>query len=239
MAEKTAITLTKKQHRMGISMGVIFACMMFILGVMVGRGFSPVQFDIRSMETKLLSAKSDETRSKTNNTGKRDHAEGSLEKEPEIKFYETLEENSEEINLNRQAAAPKKTKIIKKKTVIKKNPAANANRVYQGEKKEKSSSVTKLPKHTKPAASAKKPAPVAKSGKYAIQVAALKDSGTASKIAIKLNKQKFPVYIEKSKSGGNVTWHRVKIGPYKNKIDAEKVLIRLKLSKFDGFITGS
>ncbi len=75
---------------------------------------------------------------------------------------------------------------------------------------------------------------VSRSG-FVIQVAALKNKVDAGNKAVDMNKQKYPAFIVEGKSGKD-TWYRVRVGPFKTRAAAEKVLRRMKKEKIDAFV---
>jgi DedD protein len=87
----------------------------------------------------------------------------------------------------------------------------------------------------KPAESAAPPAPstAGKGGQFAIQIAAPASEKAARDLADRLKKAGFTAYTEKveTKEGAR---HRVRVGPYASREDAEKARARLKSQGFSG-----
>jgi DedD protein len=87
-----------------------------------------------------------------------------------------------------------------------------------------------LPAPTRTAAPAPAPAPVAApmpSGRVAVQVGAFGDNAAAEKLAGRLRKRGFPVYVSPGTGDGSVRW-RVRVGPLATREDAERAAARLK-----------
>lgn len=61
-----------------------------------------------------------------------------------------------------------------------------------------------------------------------IQVASLKDPKAADKLVTKLKKKGYAAYKTTADISGKGTWHRVRIGYFKNKAGAKKILNRLR-----------
>jgi cell division protein FtsN len=61
-----------------------------------------------------------------------------------------------------------------------------------------------------------------------IQVASLKDPKAADKLVTKLKKKGYAAYKTTADISGKGTWHRVRIGYFKNRADAKKILNRLR-----------
>ena len=60
-----------------------------------------------------------------------------------------------------------------------------------------------------------------------IQVASLKDPKAADKLVTKLKKKGYAAYKTTADISGKGTWHRVRIGYFKNRADAKKILNKL------------
>jgi len=61
-----------------------------------------------------------------------------------------------------------------------------------------------------------------------IQVASLKDPKAADKLVTKLKKKGYAAYKTTADISGKGTWHRVRIGYFKNRADAKKILNKLR-----------
>jgi DedD protein len=84
-------------------------------------------------------------------------------------------------------------------------------------------------------ASLPKPLPSTKAGGYAVQVGAFKDEAGAVSVRNGLQKKGVPAYVSgpASSSGGLFT---VRVGPYRDRVDAETVAERLRADQFKAFI---
>ena len=83
----------------------------------------------------------------------------------------------------------------------------------------------------KPASSSKQTKAAAGPG-FTIQVASLKDMKVAAEMAEILKKKGYQAYTVSAKIPGKGTWHRIRIGDFKNRSDAGDILIRLKKDKY-------
>ena len=83
----------------------------------------------------------------------------------------------------------------------------------------------------KPASSSKQTKAAAGAG-FTIQVASLKDMKVAAEMAEILKKKGYQAYTVSAKIPGKGTWHRIRIGDFKNRSDAGDILIRLKKDKY-------
>jgi cell division septation protein DedD len=98
---------------------------------------------------------------------------------------------------------------------------------------------TATPAHTptpRPApASLPKPLPSTKASGFAVQVGAFKDEAGAVSVREGLQKKGLPAYVSGAgtESGGLFT---VRVGPYRERVDAETVAERLRADQFKAFI---
>jgi cell division protein FtsN len=217
---------------------------MFILGILVGRGNSPVEFDTRKFQKKLAKI-----------AGKYETEKNSA-KETDIQFYEALKRPMPQANdmtvdknsVNNALDDPTKgennsnTEKIENKTESKKNISLKVSQ--KSLTKSKYSTLMKAKstaEHNKPAESSKselKPKRISKEkkeGKLTIQIAAFKDvKGADEKISI-LKAKGYSAY----KTLGNVqdqTWHRVRVGRFSTTEVARTYLRKLKKDNINGII---
>lgn len=137
----------------------------------------------------------------------------------------------------------------KEKQVVKKSRA-----VIKPDKLEKQVAVSaKAPEPEPKAAPAPKPAPAPSPApsqikesfnpdkmdpdlyKYTIQAASLKSSDEADKLVADLKQKGYPAYWVKGLVRDNELWYRVRVGVYKDRMEAQPVLARLKQDRVDAF----
>lgn len=213
------------------SIYLFIAGWMFFLGIMVGRGNSPVTFDTRKFQERLETiagefGKNKEQREKV-----------------ELKFYDALEKpvpeeevvtqkTSGEIVPGRVDDGPADAAVktsLKKQTYDKAAAAA-----VLAEKKEKASAPAKktaVKKDTVKKEKAAAPAP----GKYTLQVAAYKDFKDAVTRMAQLEKKGFKSYRVRAEKDG-VTWYRVRTGSFAAYDEARAYKEKLKKAKIDSII---
>ena len=63
---------------------------------------------------------------------------------------------------------------------------------------------------------------------YTIQAASVRAAGDADKLVTKLKAQGFPAYRAIGKIPGKGIWYRVRVGEYKSRADARRMLEKLK-----------
>jgi len=205
------VPVQKKSRQWIILLAV--SAWMFALGVLVGRGTSPVHFDIEALQSELASLRQavmekEKLRFRI--------SEDSGKNPDQLEFYENLKKS-----------APERTPPPTKKNTAKPGPVAQK----AGEKK-KSPAPARIDKPAPQEKPAKKPptgAP-AEPGKkpYTVQVASLKEAKSADAMVDQLRAHGYPAYLERTEIEGKGTWHRVRIGSFSGPSDAAKTMESLK-----------
>ncbi len=180
---------------------------MFVLGVLVGRGTSPVYFDIESLQKELSSLR--QTVLEKEKTRFKISESGAAQKAEELDFYETLKKSVPESGA--KPVAPTKPAPEPK--------AASESRPAR-ENAGPSEPAKPPPRRVDPVPASEKP--------YTVQVASLKDAKTADAMVEKLRGGGFPAYRERADLGAKGIWHRVRIGSFVDAADASRILDRLK-----------
>ena len=225
---------------------LFIAVWMFALGVMVGRGTSPVTFDTESFQDRLETIAREFGKDETPeapvdlefydalNSPVRHEVKGGRKKTAEIvpaKPDSTKSAASKPDGTSTQGVADVPVKMSKKQ--------ATFNRAEVSAKRK----AVPTPKPAKPAiktASATKPKEKrakepAVTGGYTIQVAAYKDMKDAiTQIAV-LEKKGFPAYRVQAKRSDGV-WYRVRTGVFTDYASAATGLKKLKQAKINGMI---
>ncbi len=192
---------------------------MFVLGVLVGRGTAPVHFDIEKLQKELAGLKQaaierEERRYKI--------SPKAISDANTFGFYETLKGKKSNVKLY-----PSKSKQ-KRKTLPEK--------VVQGTKKRGTTDKKKAVKtlqDSQTSASSKK----TDNGRIlTIQVASLKDPKAADKLVTKLKKKGYAAYKTTVDISGKGIWHRIRIGYFKNRTDAKKILNKLRKENRKGIL---
>ena len=230
LAKKPFLVLSRRAIA-GWLTAIFFVCAwMFAIGVLVGRGTSPLKLDINALQKKLEVARAELMQNKKRPT--RENADSGKNK-PELEFYEALPQNREDAEIPTLRPPPQ----IKKKT----EPPTEKKLSFK--KKESRKKLTKTrPKgedkaqasQQNPGDTTRPPATIPKNknkpaGKaYTIQVAAFRAVGDADKAVTELKKNGFSAYRAIGKVPGKGIWYRVRVGEYRNKAEASKTLAKLK-----------
>ena len=189
---------------------ILFASVwMFVLGIFVGRGTAPVQFNIENIQ-KDLTALKDAVIKEGQERFKigRDPASTKME----LGFYEALKETRPSVQ--HKVKPPERKKTVSPQQKAKVQPAQNVE---------------------KPALSSKQTQAAAGAG-FTIQVASLKDMKAAVELSEMLKKKGYQAYTVSAKIPGKGTWHRIRIGHFRTKAEALGALNRLKNKKLKGFL---
>jgi len=195
------------------------AVWMFFLGIIVGRGTSPVSFDTREFQKRLEII--------ANEFG----GEKDTSKKMDLKFYDILDRPAPEESV---LSKIKPLEIIPKKEMSEKE-------IFNKEITDKETLVTpdidrlktsrkkltfkKKTEKSKPDIVEEVP-PKTQQGQYTIQIAAYKEFKDAVSQMARLDEKGFSSYREKSEKNG-VTWYRVRMGSFSSLDEAEKMKEKL------------
>jgi len=230
LAKKPFLVLSRRAIA-GWLVAVFFVCAwMFAIGVLVGRGTSPLKIDISELQKKLADAREELAIQELEQAAEKSDA---VKDKTELEFYEALKKNREDIDIPEVPSAP----LVEKKT----EPPAPQTPPKPKKESKKRLTRTQL-EAAEPAAAPEKPPaetvlpqpPAAQSktqeaGKpYTIQVAAFKAAGDADKLVAELKQKKFSAYRAIGKVPGKGIWYRVRVGEYPNRAEAGKMLASLK-----------
>jgi len=195
------------------------SALMFVLGIIIGRGTVPVAFDIDKLQKELAALKQ-ESIEKQRSQAKidSDDANGKTD----LGFYEALKDSK---NINKQntgVSKPKTKPSIKKdvKKIKKKDTRAKAPPAKVIRKKKVSGLSKKEPGEKK----------------LTIQAASLKDSKDADRIVAKLKSKGYPAYKVIGVIPDKGIWFRVRVGAYENWAEASGTMERLKKDGFEAFL---
>ena len=223
---------------------IFIAGWMFVLGIMVGRGSSPVEFDTRKFQKRLETIAGEFGKKK-------------IEQKIDLKFYDVLDQPvqegagtpgkiSQEIIPKKETTAPVATadtmpfKTSRKKMTLKTRPVKTKEpsaAVISGKKKgvipasvkKKSTDL----KTAKPSVSA--PDKKAPKGNYTVQIAAYKNFKDAVSQMVLLEKKGISSYRIKGLKDGQ-TWYRVRSGSFVTYDEAKKFKAELQKVKIKSMI---
>jgi len=188
---------------------------MFVLGVLVGRGTAPVHFDIESLQKELVALK--EAVQKKEQEWYKDRFDNASDK-PDLEFHEALKKNRVDLQLAPEAGRSAK-------------PAQKTYKIPVSEIKKSPAHIPEPAEERKSAAVANQPAV-----SFTIQVAALREAKFADLKVAELSRRGYPAYRIAGTVPGQGVWHRVRIGSFKDKIEATRMLEKLKTENIKGII---
>jgi cell division protein FtsN len=223
--KKSFIELSRKKALLWL-LGLLFVCIwMFVLGILVGRDLMPVRFDVGSKRDVKEEFRIGVEKEKEEKKNSGSHATGQtyLDGKQDLKFYDDLKSmknSAEEMKMDSGALNDvplKKPEPFKTedKTVAEtdgtKETAAN-EKAFQD----------------------KISGPV-----FTVQTSSGKDKKGAERRVKALINKGYPAYLAASEIPGKGTWYRVRVGEYRDKNEAEKVLSKLGQDKIKGIIVTS
>lgn len=216
--KKYAFRLTRKGVWLWVFLIFFISTWMFALGILVGRGTAPVRFDIDKLRKELAELKE---KTLTAELRRFKISKNAIEEKPDLAFHEALKTTKEEILLPAKPPPPKP--IQKKNQTVEKKAASKSVKLGT------SGSAPK--KETAQSASDRQ-----NNKRMSVQVASVKEQKDADKLVKSLKGKGFPAYRAIAKIPGKGIWFRVRVGPYKNRDEADRSLSRLKKEKFSGFV---
>jgi cell division protein FtsN len=186
---------------------------MFVLGVLVGRGTAPVNFDIQSIQNELIALKESMLEKE------RSHNEANLKKEQDkntFEFYEALKSKQKEETLEIPLDKEQPKIITKKAPPLKKKASSPANKI-----KDFNDVSTPKPQQE---------------GTLGVQVASTKDQKSAEAIVRKLQEKGYPAFSMKADIPQKGTWYRVRVGYFNEKAEADAMLRQLTGNGYEGIV---
>lgn len=237
LAKKPFLVLSRRAIA-GWLVVIFFVCAwMFGIGVLVGRGTSPLKFDINELQKKLQIATQD-LKIKEQRQTREKPASGP--DKAELGFYEELKKNREGAEISARPSSPpierKKDPPAQKPSYPKKFSMKRQTKTKKTGPEQVKSPAKESVGKSGPRASPppKKAEPVTKP--YTIQVAAFKAAGDANKLVAKLKQKGFAAYLKFDKIPNKGIWYRVRVGEYKNKVEAGSTMARLKKAGQDAIL---
>jgi len=200
--DQVLIELTKKRSAVWLVILCFVSAWIFLLGILVGRGTAPVQFDINALQ-KELSELRHAILKKEKNLIKTDT--DYLSGKTDFDFHEAF----------------KKSKPDTDPQFTKKTPVAAAEKSMHADEKKsiptKKQSVKIVKKSDKRESTSKKNTGVADK-MLTIQVASLRDPKIADQMVNALKKRGYPAYKTIGIISENNIWYRVRAGYFKNRV---------------------
>ncbi|MGD2186409.1 MAG: SPOR domain-containing protein [Desulfobacterales bacterium] len=234
--KKPFIVITRRKIAGWLFLIFFLCAWMFVLGVLVGRGTAPLKFDIAALEKKIVAPKRDDLVKQKKKPAQKEAA--AIKDKTELDFYEALEENK----VDTKVPALQKPKTVERK-IEKPVEKAGSQKSQKTTSPKRAAAKTDSPKakpqKSKPTDASQKKKPTSEKGAavqkthaagpiYTIQAASVKNPKDADKLVQKLKKRGYPAYRAIGKIPEKGIWFRVRIGKFKSKSEAIRMLNTLK-----------
>jgi len=188
----------------------------FTLGVLVGRGTSPIEFDINKLQAELIKLRQEHLDKELKRFLSADGKNGKTA----LSFYEKLKDREESDPIPLEAFDPP----AKKHSTKAASKIEIKDRVKPPEVRMPEQPVTKLlPSDASPN----------RGLKFTIQVASVQDINAANRMVKKLKTEKYPAYSVISQIVGKGIWHRIRVGRFDSKSEADALIQRLKKDNYN------
>ena len=212
-SKKYLLQLTGKGFILGLCLLFLISGWMFVLGVLVGRGTAPINFDIQALQKELLELKE------------------SMVKQEKRAMEADVAKTGDKPSLDFHEALKKKEKDEKIQAVEKKIPPKSPSKApLISQKRISKTKETQTEERLLPSV---EPDPT---GSLAVQVASTKDADSADALVEKLKQLGYAAFSIKAEIPNKGTWYRVRVGPYETRSDADQVHQGLTRDKFEGII---
>jgi len=183
----------------------------FTLGVLVGRGTAPVEFDINKLQAELIRLRQQHIDKELKRFLTADGKNGKTA----LSFYDKLKDRKASEPIPLEAFDPP----------AKKHSTKAASKIEIQDRIEPPEVRTPKQPVTQPLAAK---AFTNIRHKYTIQVASMQDLNAANQMVNKLKTENYPVYSVMSKIPGKGIWHRIRVGRFDSKVEAALLIRRLK-----------
>jgi cell division septation protein DedD len=253
---------TRKGSGFWIGLICFSSIWMFGMGILVGRGMAPVQFDITKLEKELASLKEAVLKKENARTEELAGIRGDA---PGLEFYEDLKK-PKGIDKTIPRFAKQGPRFANELEPL--SPATDVA-VLQDDEKDILAGKRSLSMNTKKARTAdveehhrpdipepepkpepkpemvsveknpvESPAPEPEKSRksWNIQVSSLKDPAAADKIVAALKQKGYPAYSMSANVAGKGVWYRVRVGPFSSRAPADAELTRLKKDNFNAIL---
>lgn len=204
----------KKTFRKG-ALWTVVCLWMFILGILVGRGTSPIRFDIKRLQDELAALKAAAVEQTTERYR---IAFQEVDKQVDLGYYEALTDSKAELT-PAALSQPESSDTGK--------PAETDTAPEKTE--------ADIPKKIKRSEFQKKPAADAQKA-WIIQVAATRDEAKGKQMVNHLKGLGFQAYLTSAVVPGKGTWYRIRVGGYASRTAADADLQRLKKERYSPMI---
>jgi len=213
--EEQLIQLPRKRAMGWLVIFCFVSVWIFFLGILVGRGMAPVQFDMDALQKELtdlrmalIQKEQQLTQSDTN----------TLAGKPNFAFHENLKESKPDTSVTFQRKTPEPTEPSPRTKPSHKTRNITKNKQLLG----KSGSPQVKRQTAPPAAQPSTDKPLT------IQIASLRDPKIADQLVASLRKKGVPAYKTIGVISENNVWYRVRAGHFSRKADSHTMMAKIK-----------
>jgi cell division septation protein DedD len=232
--KKSKSAIPRKTLLIWVGVTLFVAVWMFVLGILVGRGTTPVNLEVGKLEKELADLKAAMTRKEHAEIDARTSGKGGGK--PQLGFYEALKDPKQVKPFVPKPQSRQKT--MQPSEPVRKERQREPKTIAAKKKPpEPSARPVKKPK-TRPAAADSGNVRQGQ-GRYTIQVAAVQASGSAERLVAQLRKKGYPAYQVRIQVPGKGAWHRVRVGAFKNRAAADRMLAKLKAGQHSGMVVST
>ena len=218
--KKPFIELSRKKAFWWL-LGVFFICgWMFVLGILVGRGTAPVHFDIENLKKDLkeeLKVAVEKEKEEKKSAESYPAGQTSLDGKQNLEFYEDLKSTKDSTGDIKMGKGDINEVPLKEPESVKIPESVKVG--------------DKIAIEPVPSLPEKVSGPV-----FTVQTSSVKDKKSADKTVKALINKGYPAHRTAIEIPGKGTWYRVRVGEFKDKKEAEKVLYKLGKDKIKGII---
>ena len=225
--KKPFIELSRKKALLWM-LGVFFiCCWMFVLGILVGRGTAPLQFDIENIKKDLkeeLKVAIEKEKEEKKSAESYSSGQTSLDGKQNLEFYEDLKSTQDTTgNIKMREGDINEVPLKEPEPLKVPEPVKMPEQVKMQDKI--------VPEAPGPLSPEKVSGPA-----FTIQTSSGKNKKSAEKTVKALTNKGYSAFMTASEIPGKGTWYRVRIGEYKDRKEAEKTLSKLGKDKIKGII---
>jgi cell division protein FtsN len=200
------------------------AAWMFLLGVLVGRGTAPIEFDIDSFQRGLLAKREAAGKEQEDQLNRQT---GGGADQTDLEFYSLLKSSESDDQLSAPPAAKAPAPAPAEKAP---KPTAAPLRAAETAKKPPPATPSKTDRLAASPVPEKAP-----KGPFTVQVASLKEARAAEAMVARLAKKGYPAHAARIVISGK-PWYRVQIGGLATRTEADRVVARLKKEKLSPIV---
>ncbi|MDY6837938.1 MAG: SPOR domain-containing protein [Thermodesulfobacteriota bacterium] len=208
------LELTRREAFLWLGVAAFAMLWMFTLGVIVGRGHSPVRFDIENIKSELNALKEQALQKEANDTV----SDGKITSDKmSFDFYEALTDKKEEARFkSAQKALEKPTELSAKGEAPAKAESSRPQAKTPEKKKQAQQQTLSAGNKT----TTQTP--------FAIQVASLQDLTKAKDLVSALKRKGYTAYSVKVRIPEKGIYYRVRVGHFKSRHEASQILAKLR-----------